>query len=176
MHEFSKLTGIPRLHWDGVRDTGFKDLHDKRLALTSKLSVNMQIAFAKTCKHEFVMDRGYMSELVYSAHFGRPCFINQFSVERRLMKVATKFVFLHVEEKELRKRFERTPDMFVTVEDALTLQKLYEKFFAKSILPKKICIECAGKSPQKIAKEIIRRFKIKFNVGRGLNFNDNIKH
>lgn len=170
LYEFSKLTRIPRLHWDGVRNSGIKDLHDPVLAVTSKLSVEMTVAFLELMHEKgfsnaanFISDRGYMSELAYSEFFHRKCLINQRRVEEKLRNLNCVFVFLHCDEDELRERFIKTGDMYVTVDEALHIQDIYERLFQMSTMLK-MQIEVAEKTPLIIAKEIAHNLNL--DIGR----------
>ncbi len=157
LNELVKL-GYPRLHWDGVRNSGVKDLHDPALAKLSKLSFEIQIAFFRLMKtmgvdSPFVMDRGPYSELAYSKRFGRKCMLKRLKVESALLANDVVLVLLLCGEDELKRRFERSPDMYVSYDDAVAIQNIYWKLFKKSIL-RKTYVFVDGKTPKFIAAEI----------------------
>jgi hypothetical protein len=159
LYEFTKLTGIPHLHWDGIRNSGIKDLQDPVIAKLSKLTVELVLAFLEIHHDQFISDRGYMSELAYSRFFHRPCLIKQKKIEEQLRKHGVVYIFLHCEQDELRRRFAKVGDMYVSVEQALSIQDIYQTLYYKSIMLK-MKIEVAGKTPKEIAKEISNKLML----------------
>jgi len=151
--ELSKITGIPRLQWDGVRNLGIKDLHNSVLAITSKLSADIILSFLKIHKEDLILERGPFCDIVYSKVFNRPCLLKQRSLEARYKDFVKLYVLLVCSEKELRRRFKRAPDKYVTADQAIEIQKEYLKFFEKSKL-RKVKIFCDGMTPTQIAEKI----------------------
>lgn len=162
--ELEKLTKIPRRRWDGIRNFNIKSLDDPIIPILDKFSIESFLSFLPLCQN-FIEERGYMSIYVYGKYFKRKQFINSFEkLEKKLMKYPIIYVMLYCSEEELKKRFERAPDRYINLNQAIKIQQIYFDFFNKSKI-KKIKIDTTSLSPRDVAKKIFEFLKQKKMLG-----------
>jgi len=109
----------------------------------------------------FILDRWFMSEIVYSKIFKRPCYVRQTAIEHELIKYNTLFVLLYINKDELNRRLTNNKDRYVhSLDTALKIQDEFLKRYKKSIL-NKICIDVSYSSIGEQTDLIVNKLKQK---------------